>query len=76
MEKFAFMIHPLDAKRDASRKWPWVRHVPTPIVEWGLKHKKPVEVSHITGVRSITGAEAEGWFIGCPLTPRQFTTLP
>ena len=22
-----------------------------------------------------TGSEAEGWFVGCPLTPRQFLTL-
>jgi len=32
-------------------------------------------VSHITGIRSLTGAEAEGWFIGCPLSPRQFLEL-
>ena len=25
--------------------------------------------SEITGIRSITGAETQGWFIGCPLTP-------
>ena len=76
MEKFAFMIHPLDAKRDASRKWPWVRFLPTSFIEWGLKHKSPLVVSHITGIRSLTGAEAEGWFIACPLTPRQFSALP
>jgi len=29
--------------------------------------------SHITGVQSITGVEAEGWFIGVPLTPRLMT---
>jgi predicted amino acid dehydrogenase len=45
-------------------------------LEWALKHKKPFEVSHITGVQSPTGAEAEGWFIGCPLTPRQLHNLP
>jgi len=38
-----------------------------------LVKMKPVLVSHITGIRSLTGAETEGWFIGCPLTPRQMT---
>jgi len=33
-------------------------------------------VSHITGVKSLTGAEAEGWFVGCPLTPKQLSQLP
>jgi predicted amino acid dehydrogenase len=28
-------------------------------------------ISEIKGVRSRNGAETEGWFIGCPLTPRQ-----
>jgi len=33
-------------------------------------------VSHITGVRSAAGPEAEGWFVGCPLTPKQLANLP
>nr|MDQ2732648.1 shikimate dehydrogenase [Armatimonadota bacterium] len=70
------MIHPLDARRDASRKWPWVRHLPEQVVEWGLLHKRSFIVSHITGIRSPTGAEAEGWFICCPLTPQQFFSVP
>ena len=38
---------------------------------------KPQMVSHITGIVSEgTGAEAEGWFIACPLTPKQLLTLP
>ena len=32
--------------------------------------------AHIVGVKSKTGAEAEGWFIGCPLTPNQLLTFP
>ncbi len=35
-----------------------------------------MEISHITGVRSATGTEAEGWFVGCPLTSRQLVSLP
>lgn len=76
MEKFAFIIHPLEARGDVSRKYPFVRHLPEGLVEWGLKFKGPMAVSHITGIRSLTGVEAEGWFVGCPLTARQMITLP
>ncbi|MGQ9454798.1 MAG: shikimate dehydrogenase [Armatimonadota bacterium] len=76
MEKFAFVIHPLSAKRDVARKYPFVKLFPESWIEWALRHKAPVIVSRITGVRSLTGAEAEGWFVGCPLTPRQLSSLP
>ncbi len=38
--------------------------------------KKPLILSKITGITSPTGATTEGWFIACPLTPRQMLTLP
>ncbi len=76
MEKFAFVIHPLSAKKDVARKYPFVKMMPESWVEWGMKHKKPMLVSHITGIKSATGAEAEGWFVGCPLSARQIVTMP
>ncbi len=76
MEKFAFVIHPLSAKRDVARKYPFVKLIPEPWVEFGLRYKNPMEVSHIEGVRSIAGPRAEGWFVGCPLTPRLLLDLP
>lgn len=76
MERFAFVIHPLSAKKDVARKYPFVKAMPESWVEWGMKHKSPMMVSHITGVKSLTGAEAEGWFVGCPLSARQIVTLP
>ena len=79
MEKFAFVIHPIDARRDISRKggiYGTAKYLPEQTVEWLMKHKEPMVASHITGIRSTTGVEAEGWFIGCPLTPRQLLTLP
>jgi len=33
-------------------------------------------ISEITGVRSLTGAETSGWFVGCTLTSRQLLTDP
>lgn len=79
MEKFAFIIHPIDARRDVSRKggiYSAAKYLPEGAVEWAIKFKEPLVASHITGIQSPTGAEAEGWFIACPLTPRQLLTLP
>lgn len=76
MEKFAFVMHPLSAKKDIARKYPFVKMMPESWVEWGLKHKSPMLVSHVTGIRSATGVEAEGWFVGCPLSAKQIVTLP
>jgi predicted amino acid dehydrogenase len=76
MEKFAFIIHPLDVKRDAAKKYPPLRFASVGMVEGLMKRMSPKLMSHITGVRSETGAEAEGWLIGCPLSPRQFLELP
>lgn len=58
------------------KKYRAAQYLPEPLVEWFIKQKEPLVASHITGIRSKTGAEAEGWFIVCPLTPRQFLTLP
>lgn len=76
LERFAFVIHPLSAKKDVARKYPFVKVLPESWVEWGMKHKSPMEVSHITGIRSATGAEAEGWLVGCPLSPNLIMTMP
>lgn len=76
MEKFAFIMHPLDAKRDIARKYPFVKYLPESWVEWGLTKKGPMMVSHVTGVVSKTGAEAEGWLVGCTLSPKQMLNLP
>lgn len=74
MEKFAFMIHPLDV-RDVARKFPFTRYLPDRMVENAFKLVPPLKVSHITGLRSSYG-EAEGWFVSCPLTSRQMMQLP
>jgi predicted amino acid dehydrogenase len=76
MERFAFVIHPIDVRRDVGRKYPIARYLPETVVAAGIRHLSPKVVGHITGVRSATGAEAEGWFIACPLTPGQLLNLP
>ncbi len=74
MEKFAFILHPISVS-DISRKFGFAKHLPDPVLESMFKLVPPMKVSHITGVRSPY-AEAEGWFVAVPLTPKQFTTLP
>jgi predicted amino acid dehydrogenase len=69
VERFAFVIHPLQVE-DFARKYPFTRFLPARWVESAFRRVPPLVVSQITGVRSSQGAEAEGWFIGLPMTPR------
>lgn len=69
MTKFAFIIHPLELS-DIYRKYGWLRWFPKGLVERIIPKMKPKVVSHITGIKSATGATTEGWFIGCPLTSK------
>ena len=59
--------------KDVARRYPIANYAPDWLIEQIIRRKKPVFGSHITGVRSITGAETEGWFIACPLTPKMMT---
>jgi len=68
LTKFAFVVHPIHA-RDAARKYPILGILPDAAIEAIMRPMKPKFVSHITGVRSITGEETEGYFIGLPMTP-------
>lgn len=72
MTRFGFIIHPLNAKHMA-RKYPIAKFFPDSWIEAFGRRKSPVVMSKITGIRSITGAETEGWFIGLPYTPSQMT---
>lgn len=74
MNKFAFMIHPIDIS-DVSRKFKIASKLPDSWVEGAVKYIPPLKVSHITGVKSVH-SEIEGWFVGCPLTTRQMLNLP
>lgn len=69
MERFGFIIHPLDVS-DFERKFPAAARVPHRWLESVARFAPPLVASHITGLRSSDGTEAEGWFIGLSLTPR------
>jgi predicted amino acid dehydrogenase len=74
--RFAVIIHPIEVKRDAARRYPILKLAPVSAIEALMRRMSPKLTSHITGIESKTGATAEGWFIGCALSPRQFLTLP
>jgi fatty aldehyde-generating acyl-ACP reductase len=78
MDNFAFVIHPVDPKKDVSRKFPILGAVlPVSAVNFFSRYFPPVYVSHISGVRSrATDKEIEGWFVACPLTPQRSLELP
>jgi predicted amino acid dehydrogenase len=73
---FAFIIHPIDVKRDVARRYPALGLLPVRVIEWLLKRRDALPVAEVTGIRSITGVETHGWLIGAPLSPRQFVELP
>ena len=73
MNKFAFIIHPMDVKRDAARKFPILKYTSQGFVEFLMTKIKPQVMGEISGITSKTGAQCEGWLLGCPLGPRQLT---
>ncbi len=75
MGRFAFLLHPVRIS-DFHRKFPWLKVVPDPVLESAFAKVPPFKVSTIRGIESITGATAEGWFIGLPMTPRVLLNTP
>ena len=78
MDTFAFIIHPIDPKRDVSRKFPFLgRLLSESQIDFFSTFFPPVYISEIEGIRSeATGKEIKGWFIACPYTPRRMMELP
>lgn len=74
MDKFAFIIHPLGFE-DFYKKFDWMEKLPTSILKNVTKHVPPFKVSKITGIKSLTGKEIEGYFFACPLTSEQIINL-
>ncbi len=77
MDTFAFIIHPIDPKRDVSRKYPFLGRVLTERqIDFFSTFFPPVYISQIDGITSqATGKEIRGWFIACPYTPRRMMEL-
>lgn len=77
MDAFAFIIHPIDPKRDVSRKYPFLGKVlPEPAIHFLSRFWPPLQISHITGAHSAaTGKEIEGWLIAVPYTSQRMLAL-
>jgi fatty aldehyde-generating acyl-ACP reductase len=78
MDSFAFIIHPIDPKRDVSRKFPFLGRVLNERqIDFFSTFFPPVYISEIEGITSqATGKVIKGWFIACPYTPRRMMELP
>ena len=78
MDSFAFIIHPIDPKRDVSRKFPFLGRVLSERqIDFFSTFFPPVYISEIEGITSqATGKDIKGWFIACPYTPRRMMELP
>jgi len=78
MDTFAFIIHPIDPKRDVSRKFPFLGRVLNERqIDFFSTFFPPVYISEIEGITSAsTGKQVLGWFIAAPYTPRRMLELP
>ncbi|MDI6716621.1 MAG: polysaccharide biosynthesis protein [Actinomycetota bacterium] len=74
METFGFLIHPMDID-DVARKYRIAKKINPKVVASIVKRRRPLVWSEITGIKSITGKEAVGWFIAVPFLPHQFFDL-
>jgi predicted amino acid dehydrogenase len=73
VNKFAFVIHPLDISFiHAYPPFAWTRHLPDELVEAAAAYTPPMYVGKITGGQSpATGQRIEGYLISLGATPRQ-----
>lgn len=74
--RFAFVIHPLSQKYFAQvEPLGTLSKVAPPmfmdVVEKAMAYAPPFTYSHVTGITSPTGAEAEGWLITVGGTPKE-----
>src|SRR5581483_10756471 len=77
MDTFAFIIHPIDPKRDVSRKFPLLGPILTEAqINFFSTFSPPLFLSEIEGVQSpATGKQIKGWFVACPYTPKRMLEL-
>lgn len=74
MEKFAFLVHPLDIN-DVAKKYRLATKVSPRVVASILRRRRPFVVAEIEGITSLTGTKAVGWFVAVPLLPWQLLEL-
>ncbi len=77
-DTFAFIIHPIQIKKDVARKFPLLgKFLPVPVINYASRFFPPLYISEITGIRSTsTGRELRGWLLAAPYTPPTMLSLP
>lgn len=76
-DTFAFIIHPIQIKKDAARKVPIARFLTEGQINFFSRFFPPLYISEVTGIRSeATGREIKGWLLACPFTPPTMLSLP
>lgn len=77
-DTFAFIIHPIQIKKDVARKFPLLGKILTEgQINFFSRFFPPVYLSEINGIRSVaTGRELKGWLIAAPYTPPTMMSLP
>ena len=78
MDTFAFIIHPIDPRRDIQRKYPLLGRLANNwMIDQFAPFFPPVYLSEVEGITSkLSGKTIKGWLIACPLTPQHFCRLP
>ncbi len=71
---FGFVVHP-PTLRHVRKAMPAMRFVPDALVVNILRRQKPYLVSRVRRLSSTLGHEVQGFFIGCPLLPKQMLEL-
>ena len=71
---FGFVVHP-PALRHVRKAMPAMRYVPDGLVVSLIKHQKPYLISRVRKVISVLGHEVQGFFVVCPLLPKQMLEL-
>ncbi|MBL8195999.1 MAG: hypothetical protein JNM06_19565 [Blastocatellia bacterium] len=73
--KFAFVIHPLSRRYLFKHPYlKWMENTPKQVqqlVETTMAYSPPFIYSHVTGIKSPQGVEAEGWLIALGATPEE-----
>lgn len=77
-DTFAFIIHPIQIKRDVERKYPLLGKILTERqINFFSRFFPPVYLSEIHGITSVaTGNVVKGWLIAAPYTPPTMMSLP
>ena len=76
-DTFAFIIHPIQIKKDAARKVPIAKFLTEGQINFLSRFFPPLYISEVTGIQSqFNGRELRGWLLACPFTPPTMLSLP